>query len=92
MGYENIVFKIGDGSRGWAQHAPYDKIIVTAGAPSVPEALAGQLAVGGRMVIPCGDRTVQTLEVVEKRERELCRENACDVVFVPLVGEQGWEE
>jgi protein-L-isoaspartate(D-aspartate) O-methyltransferase len=92
MGYENIVFKTGDGSRGWTQHAPFDRIIVTAGAPALPEELVEQLAVGGRMVIPTGDRQVQELEVFEKHADGVEKSKAGSVVFVPLIGEKGWSD
>jgi protein-L-isoaspartate(D-aspartate) O-methyltransferase len=92
MGYENIVFKVGDGSRGWSQHAPFDRIIVTAGAPAVPQTLLGQLADGGVMVIPTGDRARQVLEVYHKSGGQTTKQEMGGVVFVPLVGEQGWEE
>jgi protein-L-isoaspartate(D-aspartate) O-methyltransferase len=90
MGYENIVFKTGDGTRGWVQHAPFDRIIVTAGAPAIPQELVDQLAVGGRMVIPAGDRCIQDLEVYEKRADGIDKSKAGSVVFVPLIGEKGW--
>jgi protein-L-isoaspartate(D-aspartate) O-methyltransferase len=90
MGYENIVFKTGDGSRGWTQHAPYDRIIVTAGAPALPQELLEQLAVGGRMVIPTGDRASQELEVYEKHKDKVDKSKAGLVIFVPLIGEKGW--
>ena len=90
MGFENIVFKTGDGSRGWTQHAPYNRIIITAGAPALPQDLLNQLAVGGRMVIPTGDRQVQELEVYEKRADGVEKTKAGSVVFVPLIGEKGW--
>jgi protein-L-isoaspartate(D-aspartate) O-methyltransferase len=90
LGYENIVFKTGDGTRGWVQHAPYDRIIVTAGAPAIPQELVDQLAVGGRMIIPAGDRSVQDLEVYEKRADGIDKSKAGSVVFVPLIGEKGW--
>ena len=90
MGYENVVYKTGDGTRGWVQHAPYDKIIVTAGAPSMPKDLMEQLAIGGRMVIPTGDRSSQVLEVYEKTEKGFEKSSAGYVVFVPLIGEKGW--
>jgi protein-L-isoaspartate(D-aspartate) O-methyltransferase len=90
MGYENVVFKVGDGTRGWVQHAPFDRIIVTAGAPAIPQELADQLAVGGRMIIPTGDRSVQDLEVYDKRETGVEKTTAGSVVFVPLIGEKGW--
>ncbi|HMD68240.1 MAG TPA: protein-L-isoaspartate(D-aspartate) O-methyltransferase [Chitinivibrionales bacterium] len=92
MGYENIVFKVGDGTRGWVQHAPFDRIIVTAGAPAIPLELSDQLAVGGRMIIPTGDRNVQDLEVYDKRETSVEKSTAGSVVFVPLIGEKGWTD
>ena len=92
MGYENIVFKIGDGSRGWSQHAPFDRIIVTAGAPVLPPSLSDQLAQGGIMIIPAGDRFHQDLEVYEKTIEGLKKTSAGGVVFVPLIGDEGWEK
>ncbi|MBD3345059.1 MAG: protein-L-isoaspartate(D-aspartate) O-methyltransferase [Chitinivibrionales bacterium] len=93
MGYQNVVFRIGDGTRGWVQHGPYDRIIVTAGAPAVPETLAQQLAVGGRMVIPTGQRESQRLEVYIRTEEGIVHhDSVASVVFVPLVGQQGWEQ
>jgi protein-L-isoaspartate(D-aspartate) O-methyltransferase len=91
MGYENIVFKVGDGSCGWPQHGPFDKIIVTAGAPTVPETLCNQLAINGRMIIPAGDRTNQELLQYDRTESGLTCKVAANVVFVPLIGEHGWE-
>jgi Protein-L-isoaspartate carboxylmethyltransferase len=92
MGYENIVFKIGDGSHGWSQHAPFDRIIVTAGAPVLPPSLSDQLAQGGIMIIPAGDRLHQDLEVYEKTTEGLKKTSAGGVVFVPLIGDEGWEK
>jgi protein-L-isoaspartate(D-aspartate) O-methyltransferase len=92
MGYENIVFKIGDGTRGWPQFAPFDKIIVTAGAPVLPEELLKQLAIGGRLLVPCGDRGYQELELYERREESVKKTLHGGVIFVPLVGKEGWEE
>jgi protein-L-isoaspartate(D-aspartate) O-methyltransferase len=91
MGYQNIVFKIGDGTAGWPQHAPFDKIIVTAGAPVVPQTLAEQLADGGIMLIPTGDRQQQELLVYTKQSNVLKCESAGSVVFVPLIGTHGWK-
>lgn len=91
MGYENVVFKVGDGTRGWPQHAPFDKIIVTAGAPVVPQSLVSQLSVGGRLLIPTGDRAYQELGIYDRTEDGVRRESAGGVVFVPLVGRHGWE-
>jgi protein-L-isoaspartate(D-aspartate) O-methyltransferase len=93
LGYENVQLRVGDGSRGWPEHAPYDAIVVAAGAPEVPEALKEQLAVGGRLVIPVGQgRTLQELLRLRRlSETEFQREELGGVRFVPLVGEQGWE-
>lgn len=91
MGYQNVVFKIGDGTAGWSQHAPFDKIIVTAGAPVVPQTLAEQLANGGVMLIPTGDRQKQELLVYTKHANVLKCESAGSVAFVPLIGTHGWK-
>jgi protein-L-isoaspartate(D-aspartate) O-methyltransferase len=92
MGYENIAFKHGDGSAGWPQHAPFEKIIVTAAGPAVPETLVEQLENGGRMVIPIGDRHHQELMVCDKTEHGIEKRSEGGVVFVPLVGKHGWQE
>jgi len=86
----NVAFHRGDGSIGWSAYAPYDRIIVTAGAPDVPPQLLAQLAVGGRMVIPVGGRERQRMHVV-LRDSEGC--NVYDhgeFAFVPLIGHTGW--
>lgn len=92
MDYHNIIFKIGDGTRGWAQHAPFDKIIVTAGAPAVPQELIKQLSAKGILLIPSGNRAVQELEIYKKTEAGITKHNAGGVVFVPLIGKSGWQE
>ncbi len=92
MGYQNIVFRHGDGSLGWAQHAPYARILVAAAAPVVPEALCEQLEVGGRMVIPVGDRKQQELVIYDRTEKGFEKRSAGTVVFVPLLGKQGWQK
>jgi protein-L-isoaspartate(D-aspartate) O-methyltransferase len=91
LGYGNVHVVEGDGSRGLPEHAPFDKILVAAAAPRIPQLLVAQLADGGRMVLPVGSREEQQLQLVRKQgseilvtQRELCR-------FVPLVGEAGWE-
>ncbi|HSL89753.1 MAG TPA: protein-L-isoaspartate(D-aspartate) O-methyltransferase [Ignavibacteriaceae bacterium] len=85
--------KYGDGTLGWAEYAPFDGIIVTAGSPDVPEKLKEQLAVGGRMVIPVGSRTSQKLYVITKDAED---KFATDVIpefsFVPLIGKEGWDK
>jgi len=85
--------KCGDGTLGWEQYAPYDKIIVTAGSPSVPESLKKQLAVNGRMVIPVGNMSSQTLKVLTKTaDNEFEIEDIPQFAFVPLIGREGWKE
>ncbi len=92
LGYP-LKMKIGDGTLGWPEFAPYDKIIVTAAAPKLPESLLEQLKVGGKLVIPVGSRFSQELTVVEKRGKDkFSSKLICGCVFVPLVGEQGWDE
>jgi len=84
--------KCGDGTLGWAEHAPYDGIIVTAGSPDIPEALKKQLALNGRLVIPVGGRITQTLKVVTKiSEDEFQIKNIPEFAFVPLIGRDGWD-
>lgn len=92
LGYLNVAIKIFDGTYGWIEHAPYDAIIVTAGAPDIPKSLIDQLAVGGRMVIPIGDEFSQTLVKLEKSRDGITTTNICGCVFVKLVGNHGWKE
>ena len=88
---ENVRFLVGDGSLGWAEHAPYDRILVSAGAPSVPAALDGQLSPdGGRMVIPVGDADLQELVAVTRNGDAWTSEPLLECRFVPLVGDEGW--
>ncbi|MGX5734374.1 protein-L-isoaspartate(D-aspartate) O-methyltransferase [Bosea thiooxidans] len=92
LGCDNVELHSGDGSRGWPEAAPFDVIIVSAGAPAVPEALKAQLAPGGRLVIPVGrnERYQTLLKLVRQGAAEYASENLGEVSFVPLVGEQGW--
>ncbi len=84
--------RVGDGTIGWTEHAPYDGIIVTAGAPDVPEALAKQLAIGGRLVVPVGERDEQSLYCVTRNGPEdWSAEDLGPFRFVPLIGRQGWQ-
>ncbi|MBU5638801.1 protein-L-isoaspartate(D-aspartate) O-methyltransferase [Geomonas sp. Red69] len=94
LGYGNVAVRLGDGTLGWQEHAPYDAIVVTAGAPGVPEELELQLAPGGRLVIPVGPTPhLQDLVRVRRdKEGALHREALCGVRFVPLIGAQGWED
>ena len=89
---ERITFVVGDGSKGIEFFAPFDKIIVTAAAPSIPEPLLKQLKPGGRMVIPVGNRFEQVLQVVEKlRDGRIRIRESVPCIFVPLIGEYGWK-
>jgi len=90
LGIENIKVVEGDGTLGWPDDAPYDRVIVTAGAPCVPKALTEQLAEGGRIVIPVGSEGLQELEVVSKVKGKIKTENAGGCRFVKLIGEDGW--
>jgi protein-L-isoaspartate(D-aspartate) O-methyltransferase len=91
-GFDNVRVRCGDGTIGWSEHQPFDGIIVAAGAPSVPESLKHQLAVGGHLVIPVGsEHSVQSLERITRlTENEFRTEDLGAVRFVPLIGEQGW--
>lgn len=90
LGYANCLIKTGDGTLGWEEHAPYDGIIVTAGAPAIPGSLTAQLKDGGRLVIPVGGRWEQALTVVRKTGSGIGRTEVCGCVFVPLIGKEGW--
>lgn len=92
LGYRNIKVIVGDGTLGLPEEAPYEGIIVTAGAPSVPQPLIDQLAEGGRIVIPVGEMHLQALKIATKHGRKLDIEDSIGCVFVPLVGKYGWEE
>lgn len=82
-----------DGTIGWEEYSPYDGIIVTAGSPSIPEKLMKQLKVGGRMVIPIGDKSNQILHVIlKKTEEEIEVQKHPNFAFVPLIGIEGWKE
>ena len=90
LSHSNISYRVGDGSLGWPEEAPFDGIIVTAGAPRIPQALIDQLADNGRIIAPVGGRDVQTLEVVSKHGSEVTRKRLVDVRFVSLIGQHGW--
>ena len=89
MGYKPYFFH-GDGSKGLPSKAPFDKIIVTAGAPVIPNALTDQLADGGILIIPVGDRESQKMVRIRKKGNQLFKEEFANFAFVPLLGEQGW--
>jgi len=89
---DRVTFVEGDGTLGCQPHAPFDRILVTAGAPHVPKRLKEQLTDDGRIVIPLGDRASQTLTVVTRRDGEWQTEASVPCRFVPLVGEDGWAD
>jgi protein-L-isoaspartate(D-aspartate) O-methyltransferase len=91
LGYKPYFF-FGDGSKGLPAKAPFDKIVVTAGAPVVPEALIDQLAEGGTLVIPVGGREKQVMVRIRKKNGKILREEFDYFSFVPLLGEQGWRK
>jgi protein-L-isoaspartate(D-aspartate) O-methyltransferase len=88
----NVTVLVGDGTLGWRPFAPYDAILVSAASPDIPTPLVEQLADGGRMVIPLGDREAQTLTLVERRGDSVRTSTIGDVRFVPLVGEFGFSQ
>ena len=91
VGLLNVNLKIGDGTDGWEDEAPFDAILVTAGAPDIPEVLISQLNVGGRLVIPIGDKSDQTLVRITRREDgTIYRETSVACRFVKLIGKFGW--
>ncbi|HRC85757.1 MAG TPA: protein-L-isoaspartate(D-aspartate) O-methyltransferase [Thermoanaerobaculia bacterium] len=92
LGLQNVKIQVFDGTVGWSDMAPFDRILVTAGAPRAPQPLLDQLSVGGRMVIPEGDRGSQRLVTYDKTEEGLVRQEGEPVAFVPLLGRHGWEE
>jgi len=90
MGYTNIIFRIGDGTVGWREMSPFDRVIVTAGAPKIPSFLEEQLRVGGWGIVPVGDAANQSLVRVTRTETGLREEVLCSCTFVPLIGKEGW--
>lgn len=92
LGYANVTLIVGDGTLGYPQAAPYDRILVTAGAPEIPRALTDQLADGGILVMPVGDDDSQCLQAVRRRQDRLLKTRLTPCRFVRLVGEQGWPE
>ena len=89
LGYSNVFVRIGDGYKGWAEHAPYDAIIVTCAPSDIPEILEEQLAEGGRMIIPVGGDYTQNLILLEKKSGKLQKKSVLPVRFVPMINENG---
>ena len=92
LGLLNVNIRVADGTCGWEEEAPFDAILVTAGAPAVPNTLVSQLAVGGRLVLPVGDQFSQTLvRIVRQQDGSCTIEDSIGCRFVKLVGKHGWE-
>lgn len=89
---QNVSLYVGDGTLGWPEAAPYDRIIVTAAAPEIPRRLLSQLRVGGIMVVPVGSREQQTLMQIQRTNGSPRLNYLGNCVFVPLIGEEGWHE
>jgi protein-L-isoaspartate(D-aspartate) O-methyltransferase len=92
LGYTNVQIHLAEKTLGWRAEAPYDAILVTAGAPRIPRELVNQLAPSGRMVIPVGSRWEQDLLQVRKQEKGMAISNLTPCRFVPLIGEEAWGE
>jgi len=92
LDYHNVQVVVADGTLGLPEHAPYQGIVVTAGAPKIAETWAEQLEEGGRLVVPVGDRWSQQLICATKKAGKLRQQKVCGCVFVPLVGKEGWPE
>jgi protein-L-isoaspartate(D-aspartate) O-methyltransferase len=92
LGYKNVIIRVGDGSLGWPDDAPFDGVVVTAGTPKIPQPLVDQLAMGGRLVVPVGDRSGQDLVLVRRVAEGIKKTSLGGVRFVDLVGKWGWQE
>jgi protein-L-isoaspartate(D-aspartate) O-methyltransferase len=92
LGRSNIRYRVGDGTLGWPEAAPFDRILVTAAAPALPESLFSQLVEGGILVAPLGDEETQALTVVRKQEGQPSFKKLIPCRFVKLIGEEGWSE
>jgi protein-L-isoaspartate(D-aspartate) O-methyltransferase len=92
LGYTRFHLRVGDGTSGWPEAAPFDAIMVTAGAPHIPATLIAQLGEGGRLVIPVGSRFSQTLYTCTKHGDSYVQDESTPCVFVPLIGKHGWQD
>ena len=92
LGYHNVHVRVGDGTAGWPEEAPFEGIIITAAAPEVPQPLLDQLADGGRLVAPVGPAGFQNLVCVRKKGKRTTTRHLVPVAFVPLIGKYGWPE
>lgn len=87
----NVVSKCGDGTIGWKEFSPYDGIVVTAGAPEAPQPLLDQLAEGGIIVIPVGDKDIQSIQIIQRNGQKFQMRESHGFKFVPLIGKVGWK-
>ena len=92
LGYANVKVKLGDGTLGWQEESPFDRIIITAASPNIPMPLAEQLKEGGKLILPLGESFGQVLTLAGKKEGRLESSEICGCVFVPLVGKFGYRE
>ena len=92
LGLDNIESRLGDGSEGWFERAPFDRILVAAGAPEIPDVLRKQLVDGGRLVAPVGPRDLQELVVIERDGERFEQHGHGGCIFVPLIGRYGWDD
>ncbi len=92
LGYTNIKIQAGDGTLGWEEAAPFDRIIITAASPRIPLPLTEQLKENGRLILPLGESFSQVLTVIEKKQGKLESRQVCGCVFVPLVGKYGYTQ
>ena len=92
VGITNVLMRAGDGSVGAPEHQPFDAILVAAGAPSIPKPLLAQLKDGGRLVVPVGSLSSQRLVIIRRNGDRYVERSGCGCVFVPLVGQHGWED
>ena len=92
LNYQNVKVLVGDGTKGWKEFSPYQRIMITASAPDVPQPLFEQLDEMGKLVIPIGGRWSQDLTLIEKRKGKMIRKSICGCVFVLLIGEYGYKE
>lgn len=91
LGYKNIRIRFGDGTLGWPETSPFDRIIVTAASPRIPDPLVQQLSDQGKLILPLGESFSQVLTLVEKKNGKIESSGICGCVFVPLIGKFGWD-
>jgi protein-L-isoaspartate(D-aspartate) O-methyltransferase len=92
MGYRNIHLKLGDGTLGWPEEAPFERIVITAASPALPLPLAEQLSEGGKIILPMDNGTSQVLKLLRKKDAQLEEEVICGCVFVPLIGKYAYQD